>query len=76
MFQVLRGAHMLLRVLSTTENLEAQELLDEIQQQPGVCVQRFPAVAITNVVTASEFVADGWPTESVSRVVRAARTKQ
>ena len=76
MFQVVRGAHMLPRVLSTTENQEAQELLDEIQQQPGVFVLSCPAVAITNVVTASEFLADGWSTESVSRVVRAARAKQ
>ena len=38
MFQVLRGAHMLLRVLSTTESQEAQELLDEIKEQPGVFV--------------------------------------
>ena len=57
-------------------NQEAQELLDEIQQQPGVLVLSGPAAAITNVVTASEFLADGWSTESVSRVVRAARTKQ
>ena len=42
------------------EDQEVQELLVEIQQQPGVLVFRSPAVAITNV----------------SRVVRAARTKQ
>ena len=59
MFQVLRGAFMLLRVLSTTENQEAQELLDDIQQQPVVFVLSGPAVAITNVGTASEFLADG-----------------
>ena len=64
------------RVLSTSENQEAQELLDEIQQQPGVFVLSGPAVAISNVVTASEFLADGWSTESASRVERAARTKQ
>ena len=51
---------MLLRVLSTTENQETQELLDEIQQQPGVFVLSGP-----DVVTASEFLADGWSTESV-----------
>ena len=76
MLQVLRSAYMLPRVLSTTGNQEAQELLDEIQQQPGVFVPSGPAVAITNVVTANEFLADGWSTEPVSRVVRAARTKQ
>ena len=65
MLQVLRGVYMLLRVLSIAENQEAQELLDEIQQQPGVFVLSGPAVAITNV-TASEFQADGWSTESVS----------
>ena len=76
MSQVLRGAYMLLRVLSTTENQEAQELLDEIQQQPRVFVLSGPAVAITCVVTTNDFLADGWSTESVSRAVRAARTKQ
>ena len=60
---------MLLRVLSTAEVQEARKLLVEIQQQPDV-------IAFTNVGTASEFFADGWSTESVSRVVRAARTKQ
>ena len=68
MFQVLRRAYMLLRVMSTTE-----ELLDAIQQQPGVFVLSGPAVAITNVVAASEFLANGWSTESASRVVRRAR---
>ena len=76
MFQVLGGAYMLLRVLSTTANQEAPELLDEIQQQPDVFVLSGPAAAITNFVSASEFLADGWSTESVSRVVRAAMTKQ
>ena len=57
MLLVLRGAYMLPCVLSTTEKQEAQELLDEIQQQPGVFVLRGPAVVITNVVTASEFLA-------------------
>ena len=76
MFQVLRGAYMPLRALSTTEDQEAQELLHEIQQQPEVFVLSSPAVAITNVGTASEVLADGWSTESVSSVVRAAKTKQ
>ena len=67
---------MQLRVLSTTENQEAQELLDEIQQQPGVFVLSGPADATTNVVTASELLADGLSTESVSRVVIEAKTKQ
>ena len=76
MFQVLRRSYMILRVLSTTENQEAQELLDEIQQKQGVFVLSGPTVAITNVATSSEFLADGWSTESVSRVVRAARTRK
>ena len=76
MYKILRGASVLLRALSTTEDREARELLVEIQQQPEVLVLRGPAIAITDVGTASEFLADGWPTESVSRVVRAARTKQ
>ena len=49
--------------------------LVEIQQQLFFCLKGL-AVVITNVGTASEFLADGWLTESVSRVVRAARTKQ
>ena len=35
-----------------------------------------PAIVITNVATASVFLAKGWSTESVSRVVRTARTTQ
>ena len=35
-----------------------------------------PAIVITNVATASVFLATGWSTESVSRVVRTARTTQ
>ena len=35
-----------------------------------------PATVITNVATASAFLADRWSTESVSRVVRTARTRQ
>ena len=64
------------RVLSTTENHEAQELLVGFQQQPGVFVLSYPAVAIPNVGTASEFLADGLSAESVCRVVRTATTKQ
>ena len=37
MFQVSRGAHILLRLLAVTENQETQWLLDEIQRQPSVC---------------------------------------
>ena len=33
-------------------------------------------MVITNIATASEFLADGWSTESVSRIVRTARTRQ
>ena len=51
-----------------TESQEAWGLLDEIQQQPYVFVLSGPAVAITNVLTASEFLADESSTESVSRV--------
>ena len=49
MFQVLRGAYILLRVLSTTEDQEAQELLVDIQQESGVFILKGPAVAITNM---------------------------
>ena len=35
-----------------------------------------PAIVITIVATASVFPAEGWSTESVSRVVRTARTTQ
>ena len=54
-FQVLRGAYILLRVLSTTEDQKVQGHLVEIQQQPGVFVLKGPAVAITNLGTASDF---------------------
>ena len=33
-------------------------------------------VRISNIAAASAFLADGWSTESVSRVVRTARTRQ
>ena len=71
MYQILRGSSVPLRVLPTTEDLEVRELLVKIQQQPSVLVLRGLAVAITNVGTASEYFADGWSTEYVSRVVRA-----
>ena len=76
MFQVSRGAYTLLRVLAVTESQETQWLLDEIQRQPSVFVLSGPATVITNIATASAFLADGWSTESVSRVVRTARTRQ
>ena len=76
MFQVFRGAYILLRVLAVTESQKTQWLLDEIQQQPSVFVLTGPATVITTVATDSAFQADGWSTESVSRVVRAARTRQ
>ena len=76
MFQVFRGAYILLRVLAVAESQETQLLLDEIQQPPSVFVLNGPATVVTNVATASVFLADGWSTESVSRVVRTARTRQ
>ena len=76
MFQVSRGANIQLRSLAVTENLETQWLLDEIQRQSSVSVLSGPATVITNNTAASAFLADGWSTESVSRVVRTARTRQ
>ena len=76
MFQVSRGAYVLLRLLAVTENQETQWLLDEIQRKPSVYVLSCPATAITNIAAASAFPADGWSTESVSRVVRTTRTRQ
>ena len=76
MFQDSRGAYILLRVLAVTESQETQGLLDEVQQQPSVFVLSGPAIELTNIATASAFPADGWSTESVSRVVRTARTRQ
>ena len=76
MFQVSRGAHILLRVLAVTENQETRWLLDEMQRQPSVFVLRGPATATTNFATASAFLADGWSIVSVSRVVRTSRTRQ
>ena len=57
--QVLRGACILLRVLAVTGSQETQWLLDEIQQQPSVFVLSGPATVITNIATASAFLADG-----------------
>ena len=68
--QVSRGAYILLQLLSVTENQETQWLLDEIQRQPSVYVLSGPATVITNIAAASALLADGWSTESVSRVVR------
>ena len=76
MFQVSRGANILLRLMAVTENLETQWLLDEIQRQPSASVLSGPATVITNITAASAFLADGWSTESVSRVLRTARTRQ
>ena len=69
-FQVSRGAYTLLRLLAVTENQETQRLLDGIQRQPSVYVLSGPATVITNITADSVFLADGWSTESVSRVVR------
>ena len=66
----------LLRLLAVTKNQETQWLLDEIQRQPSVFVLSGPATVFTNIAEASTFLADGWSTESVSRVVRTARTRQ
>ena len=76
MYQILRGAAILLGLLSTPEDLESRKLPVEIKQQRGVIDLSGPAVASTNVGTATEFLAEGWSTESVSRVARSARTKQ
>ena len=73
-FQVFRGAYILLRVFHVTESQEAQELLEEIRRQPNVFVLSGPAIVITNVATASVFLAEGWSTEFVSRVARTAKT--
>ena len=75
-FQVLRGVYILLRVLADTRSQEAQGLPEEIRRQSGVFVLSGPATVITNVATASVFLAKGWSIESVSRVVRTVRTRQ
>ena len=74
-FQVSRGAYILLRLLSVTEN-QTQWLLDEIQRQPSVYVLSGLATVITNITAASALLADEWSTESVSRVVRTTRTRR
>ena len=66
----------MLRVLAVTESQEAQGLLEVIRRQPSVFVLSGPAIVITNVATASVFPGEGWSTESKSRVVRTARTRQ
>ena len=71
-FQVFRGAYILLRVSADTKSQEAQGLLEEIRRQSSVSVLSGPAIVITNVATASVFLAKGWSTESVGRVVRTA----
>ena len=58
------------------ESQEAQGLLDDVQQQPRAFVLSGPAIVITNVATASALLAEGWSTESMSRVVRTARTSK
>ena len=75
-FQFFHGAHIPLRVLTVAESREAQGLIDEIQEQPNEFGLDGPAIVITNVAAASAFLADGWSTESVSRVVITARKRQ
>ena len=58
-FQVFRGAYMLLRVLAFTESQKGTGLLEEIRRQSSVFVLSGPATVITNVVTASVFLAEG-----------------
>ena len=67
---------MLLRVLADRKSQEAQGLLKEIPRQSRKSVLSGRAIVITNVATASVLLAKGWSTESVSRVVRTARTTQ
>ena len=75
-FHVFRGAYILLRVLTDTKNQEAQGLLEEIRRQSSVSVPSGPAIVITNVATASVFLAKGWSTESVSRGITARTIKE
>ena len=51
-------------------------LLEEIRRQSSVLILSGPAIVITNVATASAFLAKGWSTEFVSRVVRTAQDGQ
>ena len=46
------------------------------QRQPSVYVLSGPATVIINIAAASALLADGWSTESVSRVVRTTRTRR
>ena len=62
--------------LTDTKSQEVQGLLEEIRRQSSVSVLSGCAIVITNVATTSVFFAKGWSTESVSRVVRTARTTQ
>ena len=62
--------------IAGTKSQEAQGLLEEIRRQTSVFVLSGPATVITNVATAIVFLAKGRSTESVSRVVRTARTAQ
>ena len=64
-----RGVLKLLRLLAVTENQETQCGFWTRFNGSRVCM-------ITNITAASAFLADGWSTESVSRVVRTTRTKQ
>ena len=56
MFQVSRGAYILLRLLAVAENQETHRLLDEIQRQPSVNILSGPAKVITNIAAASAFL--------------------
>ena len=58
-FQVFRGAYILLQLLAVTKSQEAQGLLEEIRRQSSVFVLSGPATVITNVATASVFLAKG-----------------
>ena len=56
-FQVFRGAYILPRVFTDTKNQEAQGHLEEIRRQSSESVLSGPAIVITNVATASVFLA-------------------
>ena len=75
-FQVFRGHTYYSRCWLSRTVRRHKGILDEIQQQPSVFVLSGPATVISNVATASAFLADGSSTESVSRVVRTAKTRQ
>ena len=61
-------------ISADTKSQETQGLLEEIRRQSSVSVLSSPAIVITNVETAIVFLAKRWSTESVSHVVRTART--